>query len=152
MQERQAPCQKNPWQLNPTGGLTAPARATELDEKFRKVYAVGDGYVIYFIGSELYYETAPMVGKDLGKADSALARINRLLDATHRVPKPIAERSRCEIYAPISAMAGKDRGAHNVRSAGIEPVLTALASISRARPAIGGITTVARNCPLRTHS
>src|SRR2546427_7669584 len=42
------------------------------------------------------------------------------------------------VYALISAMAGKDRGAHRVRSAGIEPVLTALASISRARPAIGG--------------
>src|SRR5260370_39472278 len=49
--------------------------------QIKKVYAVGDGYVIYFIGSELYYETAPMVGKDLGPADSALARINRLLDA-----------------------------------------------------------------------
>lgn len=47
----------------------------------RKVYAVGDGYIIYFIGCELYYETSPMLGKDLGTADSALARINRLLDA-----------------------------------------------------------------------
>ncbi len=55
-------------------------------------------------------------------------------------------------YARISAMDGNDRGAHRVRSAGMEPVLTALASISRARPAMGGITTVARNCPLRTHS
>jgi len=50
--------------------------------KIRKVYAVGDGYVIYFIGCELYYETSPMLGKDLGSADSALARINRLLDAS----------------------------------------------------------------------
>jgi hypothetical protein len=49
--------------------------------KIRKIYAVGDGYVIYFIGCELYYETSPMLGKDLGTADSALARINRLLDA-----------------------------------------------------------------------
>ena len=49
--------------------------------KIRKVYAVGDGYIIYFIGCELYYETSSMLGKDLGTADSALARINRLLDA-----------------------------------------------------------------------
>jgi len=49
--------------------------------KIRKVYAVGDGYVIYFIGCELYYETSPMLGKSLGTADSAQARINRLLDA-----------------------------------------------------------------------
>jgi ribose transport system substrate-binding protein len=39
---------------------------------------------------------------------------------------------------PISAMLGKDRGAHRVRSAGRAPVLTALRSISRASPAIGG--------------
>jgi len=44
------------------------------------VYACGDGYVLYFIGCELYYETSPTLDKDLGPADSALARINRLLD------------------------------------------------------------------------
>jgi len=58
-------------------------RAGEGDRAGRKitrVYAVGDGYVIYFIGCELYYETSPMLEKDLGPADSALARINRLLD------------------------------------------------------------------------
>src|SRR5216684_92657 len=49
-------------------------------------------------------------------------------------------------------MLGNDLGAHNVRSAGMAPALTALASISKASPAMGGITTVARNCPLRTHS
>lgn len=49
--------------------------------KIRKVYAVGDDYVLYFIGCELYYETGPTLEKDLGSADSALARINRLLDA-----------------------------------------------------------------------
>src|SRR5580700_3585444 len=56
------------------------------------------------------------------------------------------------LIAPISAIGGKDREGHNVRSAGMDPVLTAFASISRASPAIGGITTVARSCPLRTHS
>jgi hypothetical protein len=49
--------------------------------KIRKVYAVGDDYVLYFIGSELYYETGPTLEKGLGPADSLLARINRLLDA-----------------------------------------------------------------------
>jgi hypothetical protein len=44
------------------------------------VYAVDDNYVIYFIGCELYYETMPSLQKDLGSADAALARINRLLD------------------------------------------------------------------------
>jgi hypothetical protein len=49
------------------------------------VYAVGDDYVLYFIGSELYYETAPTLEKGLGPADSLLARINRLLDANPAV-------------------------------------------------------------------
>jgi hypothetical protein len=49
--------------------------------EIKKVYAVDDGYVIYFIGCELYYETTPALGKDLGSADAALARINRLLTA-----------------------------------------------------------------------
>jgi hypothetical protein len=59
-------------------------RAGEGDKagrKIKKVHAVGDGYVIYFIGCELYYETTSALGKDLGSADAALARINRLLDA-----------------------------------------------------------------------
>jgi hypothetical protein len=67
----------------------------------------------------------------------------------------------CESGAAVQAPAarafssessGKEVGAHSVFSAGMEPLLTALTSISRARPAIGGMTTVARNCPLRTHS
>jgi hypothetical protein len=66
---------------NPTWQTYRAGEGDRAGRKIRKVYAVGDGYVIYFIGSELYYETAPMVGKDLGPADSALARINRLLDA-----------------------------------------------------------------------
>jgi hypothetical protein len=73
----------------PEGSVTANSnwqtyRAGEGDRagrKIRNVYAVGDNYVIYFIGCELYYETTPLLEKDLGPADSALARINRLLDA-----------------------------------------------------------------------
>lgn len=59
-------------------------RAGEGDKAGRqitRVYAVDDGYVIYFIGGDLYYETTAALGKDLGSADAALARINRLLDA-----------------------------------------------------------------------
>jgi hypothetical protein len=59
-------------------------RAGEGDKAGRqitKVYAVADGYVIYFIDCEMYYETTPALGKDLGSADAALTRINRLLDA-----------------------------------------------------------------------
>lgn len=55
--------------------------------KITKVYAVGDGYVLYFIGCELYYETSPALAKDLGPADSALARINRLLDSNPQNPR-----------------------------------------------------------------
>jgi hypothetical protein len=65
---------------NPNWQTYRAGEGDRAGRKIRKVYAVGDGYVLYFIGSELYYETAPMVGKDLGPADSALARINRLLD------------------------------------------------------------------------
>ena len=46
-----------------------------------RVYAADDDYVIYFLGSDLFYETAPELEKDLASADAALARINRLLDA-----------------------------------------------------------------------
>lgn len=63
-------------------------RAGEGDRAGRKItnlYAVDDDYVIYFIGSDLYYEITPglekALGNELAKADAALARINRLLDA-----------------------------------------------------------------------
>src|SRR6266446_7187144 len=74
------------------------------------------------------------------------------VDAMEKVTVILSGDGPFRVYALISSMAGKDRGAHRVRSAGIERVLAALTSISRARPAIGGMTTVARNCPLRTHS
>src|SRR5262245_33378168 len=44
-----------------------------------KVYARGDDYILYYIGSELFYERDPTLTVDLGDADMALARINRLL-------------------------------------------------------------------------
>jgi hypothetical protein len=59
-------------------------RAGEGDKAGRqitRIYAADDDYVIYFLGCDLYYETAPELEKDLGSADAALARINRLLDA-----------------------------------------------------------------------
>jgi hypothetical protein len=66
---------------NPDWQTYRAGQGDRAGRQIRKVYAVGDGYVIYFIGCELYYETSPILGKDLGSADSALARINRLLDA-----------------------------------------------------------------------
>ena len=48
-----------------------------------RVYAFDDHYVIYFIGSDLYYELDDDPD-DLGSADAALARINRLLDSNPR--------------------------------------------------------------------
>ena len=65
-----------------------------------KIHAVDDGYVIYFVGCDLYYETTPALGKDLASADAALARINRLLDAN---PKPGRE---YDINVSILELAG----------------------------------------------
>jgi hypothetical protein len=49
--------------------------------KITRIYAADKDYVIYFLGCDLYYETVPEIENDLGSADAALARINRLLDA-----------------------------------------------------------------------
>src|SRR6266481_1419620 len=66
----------------------------------------------------------------LGKVDAARARGEvRFTDPSMsvygnftRFQKPIAERSPVQsLYADISVIVGKDRGAHKVRSAGIEP-------------------------------
>jgi hypothetical protein len=70
-----------PVTANPNWQTYRAGEGDRAGRQIRKVYAVGDNYVIYFIGCELYYETAPLLEKDLGPADSALARINRLLDA-----------------------------------------------------------------------
>lgn len=57
--------------------------------KITEVYAIEDDYVIYFadhafsknrVCCELFYEVKEELDQDLGKADAALARINRLLD------------------------------------------------------------------------
>ena len=57
--------------------------------RITEIYAIDDDYVIYFsdhyfsqtvVCCELFYETTEALGKDLGKADAALARINRMLD------------------------------------------------------------------------
>src|SRR6266446_1840005 len=53
--------------------------------KIEKLYAVAPGYVIYFIDSDLFYDITPELQNslgsvNLGNADAALARINRLLD------------------------------------------------------------------------
>jgi hypothetical protein len=70
------------WHLYHTGGKDKAGRT------IKEVYELDDKYVIYFVdhdycadhvGCELFYETTPEV-KDLGKADAALAGINRLLD------------------------------------------------------------------------
>jgi len=66
---------------NPNWQTYRAGEGDRAGRKIRKVYAVGDLYVLYFIGSELYYETAPTLEEGLGPADSLLARINRLLDA-----------------------------------------------------------------------
>jgi ABC-type Fe3+-hydroxamate transport system substrate-binding protein len=70
---------------NPDWHTYRAGKGDRAGRRIRKVYAVDDGYIIYFIGSDLYYETTPelgkALGKDLAKADAALARINRLLDA-----------------------------------------------------------------------
>ena len=66
---------------NPNWKTYRAGEGDRAGRKIRKVYAVGDDYVLYFIGSELYYETAPALENGLGPADSLLARINRLLDA-----------------------------------------------------------------------
>jgi hypothetical protein len=44
-----------------------------------RIYARDGNYVIYFSGCELFYETDPELIKNLGPANSALGRINRLL-------------------------------------------------------------------------
>jgi len=49
--------------------------------KITRIYAADQDYVIYFLECDLYYETSPEIEHDLGTADAALARINRLLDA-----------------------------------------------------------------------
>ena len=49
--------------------------------KITRIYAADQDYVIYFLECDLYYETSPEIEDDLGSADAALARINRLLDA-----------------------------------------------------------------------
>jgi hypothetical protein len=62
------------WKKYRVGGGDRAAR------KIDKIYALGYSYVIYFSGSELFYEVA--LGEErieLGEADMALARINRLL-------------------------------------------------------------------------
>ena len=66
---------------NPTWRTYRAGEGDKAGRKIRKIYAVDDGYVIYFIGCDLYYETTPELAKDLGSADAALAGINRLLDA-----------------------------------------------------------------------
>jgi hypothetical protein len=48
--------------------------------KITRLYASDKDYVIYFLGCDLYYDTGPDIEHDLGSADAALARINRLLD------------------------------------------------------------------------
>jgi hypothetical protein len=57
--------------------------------RITEIYAVDDDYVIYFsdhyftdtiVCCEMFYEVKDELDKDLGKADAALARINRLLD------------------------------------------------------------------------
>lgn len=76
-------------ELPPSGPVEANPnwrtyRAGEWDKagrKIRRLHALDDDYVIYFIGCDLYYETVEMLGEDLGSADAALARINRLLAA-----------------------------------------------------------------------
>jgi hypothetical protein len=50
--------------------------------KITRIYAANQDYVIYFLGCDLYYETSPELEDKLGSADAALARINRLLDAS----------------------------------------------------------------------
>jgi hypothetical protein len=67
--------------VNPNWRTYRAGDGDRAGRKIRKVYAVGDDYVLYFIASELYYETGPTLEKGLGPADSLLARINRLLDA-----------------------------------------------------------------------
>jgi hypothetical protein len=49
--------------------------------KITRIYAADQDYVIYFLDCDMYYETASEIEHDLGSADAALARINRLLDA-----------------------------------------------------------------------
>jgi len=66
---------------NPNWQTYRAGEGDRAGRQIKRVYAVDDGYVIYFIGCELYYETTPALGKDLGGANAALARINRLLDA-----------------------------------------------------------------------
>src|SRR5580658_564821 len=59
---------------NPNWKTYRAGEGDRAGRKIRKVYAVGDDYVLYFIGSELYYETAPALENGLGPADSLLAR------------------------------------------------------------------------------
>jgi hypothetical protein len=73
--------QEQPLAANPDWHTYRAGQGDKAGRKIRNVYAVDDDYVIYFIGSELYYEIKPELGKDLASADAALARINRLLYA-----------------------------------------------------------------------
>lgn len=63
--------------------------------KIEQIYAVDNDYIIYFTdheysedhaGRELFYETDPALKKEgLGKVDTELAGINRLLDTNQRI-------------------------------------------------------------------
>jgi len=66
---------------NPNWHTYRAGEGDRAGRKIRKIYAVNDDYVIYFVTSEMYYETVPALENGLGPADSLLARINRLLDA-----------------------------------------------------------------------
>ena len=50
---------------NPNWQIYRAGEGDRAGRKITRVYAVGDGYVIYFIGCELYYETSPTLEKDL---------------------------------------------------------------------------------------
>ena len=71
------------WQKYRAGGGDRAGR------RITEIYAIDDDYVIYFsdhyfsetiVCCELFYEVKDELDEDLGKADAALARINRLLD------------------------------------------------------------------------
>jgi hypothetical protein len=64
---------------NPDWKTYRAGQGDRAGRKIDRLYAVGDDYVIYFSGCELFYEIGPSITQDLGKADVALARINWLL-------------------------------------------------------------------------
>lgn len=79
-----APVEPTPdWKNYRAGGGDRAGR------KISEIYAIDDDYIIYFSDHhfsdtqaccELFYEVTDELDTDLGKADAALARINRLLD------------------------------------------------------------------------